>query len=278
MKILLTGASGNVGSATHRWLKKISPSPSIYLASRHPKSENDVLFDFLNASTYAKAFTGIDLLFLLRPPQISDVNKYFAPLLQTAKEKGIQKIVFLSVQGVEKSSIIPHHKIEKLIVEGGFHYVFLRPGYFMQNLTTTLLSEIKAKQTISLPAGKAVFNWIDVENIGEFAAHMILHFDLHKNRAYEITGKENLSFFEVAEKMRNILDEDIRYRPMNLLSFFFLKKKQGVATPFILVMIMLHFLPRFQSAPPISNWYMQITGKEPTPIKAFLRREKETFY
>jgi hypothetical protein len=50
----------------------------------------------------------IDVLFLLRPPHISEVETYFNPLLQSAKENNIKKIVFLSVQGAEKSKIIPH--------------------------------------------------------------------------------------------------------------------------------------------------------------------------
>jgi hypothetical protein len=40
----------------------------------------------------------------------------------------------------------------------------------MQNLTTALLPEIKKHQSITLPSGKGVFNWIDVKNIAEAIA------------------------------------------------------------------------------------------------------------
>jgi len=79
---------------------------------------------------------------LLRPPQISDVKKYFAPLVETAKKSSIKHIVFLSVQGVDNSKIIPHHKIEKSIVDSKIIYTFLRPAYFMQNFTTTLRNDL----------------------------------------------------------------------------------------------------------------------------------------
>jgi hypothetical protein len=49
-------------------------------------------------------------------------------------------------------------------------------SYFMQNLTTTLLPEIVKQKRITLPSGKAKFNWIDVKNIGEATAHLILNF------------------------------------------------------------------------------------------------------
>ncbi|MEZ5024288.1 MAG: hypothetical protein R2728_13685 [Chitinophagales bacterium] len=52
-------------------------------------------------------FKDIDLLFLLRPPHISKVDEYFQPLFRSAKNNGIDKVVFLSVQGAEKSKMIP---------------------------------------------------------------------------------------------------------------------------------------------------------------------------
>jgi hypothetical protein len=36
----------------------------------------------------------------------------------------------------------------------------------MQNLTTTLASEIQIKRQNILPSAKAKFNWIDIRNIG----------------------------------------------------------------------------------------------------------------
>ncbi|HKL36465.1 MAG TPA: hypothetical protein VJ899_09270 [Salegentibacter sp.] len=51
---------------------------------------------------------------MLRPPQIADVDKIFVPLMEEIKQSSVKHIVFLSVQGVEKNKIIPHHKIEKI--------------------------------------------------------------------------------------------------------------------------------------------------------------------
>lgn len=97
-----------------------------------------VVFDFEKRETFEPAFFGVDRVFHLRPPHISDVEKYFVPLFTSMVENKIKDIVFLSVQGAEKSKTIPHNKIERLIEKYGFDFIFLRPGYFMQNLTTTL--------------------------------------------------------------------------------------------------------------------------------------------
>ena len=77
-------------------------------------------FDFENEQTHEEAFFKVDILFLLRPPHISDVDKYFKPLLERAKNCDIENVVFLSVQGAEKSKVIPHNKIEHLIKALGF--------------------------------------------------------------------------------------------------------------------------------------------------------------
>jgi len=45
----------------------------------------------------------------------------------------------------------------------------------------------------------------------------------------------------------------------------------------IIVLILLHFLPRFQKEPKISDFYERLTGKKPTDLKSFIEREKKKF-
>jgi len=190
------------------------------------------------------------------------------------KENGVGEIVFLSVQGAEKSTVIPHNKIEKLIREFNINHVFLRPSYFMQNLTTTLLNDIQSKRKIILPAGKAVFNWIDVENIGETCAILLERFSAFENRAIELTGYENENFYTVAALISESVAENIVFENVGPLRFFSLKKREGMIPGMIMVMIMLHFLPRFQKPPVISMFYEELTGRKPTTLRQFIERRK----
>lgn len=284
-RILVTGATGNIGSEVIRFLPESSEEFEITAAVRNVGKAKKAFadspnlnfrrFDFEEPESFAEAFNGIDLLFLLRPPPISKVEEVFRPLLKSAKENGIQRMVFLSVQGVEKSTVIPHHKIERLIEKLCFDFIFVRPSYFMQNLTSTLQDEIVNKRSITLPSGKAKFNWIDVENIGEACAILLTDFDSHQNKAYEITGKENKTFSEVTDLMTRIIGVKITYKSVNPVWFFFSKKKQGLESGFALVMTLLHFMPRLQDPPAISNEYQKLTGKKPTTLAEFIKREKE---
>ena len=286
-KILITGATGNVGFEVIRFLEKNGTPNTIIAGVRSierakkifkdfPKTEL-VNFDFEQPETFDNALKGIDTIFLLRPPHISDIEKYFRPLIQKIKEHNVNEIVFLSVQGAEKSKVIPHNKIERLIQEFKLDYVFLRPAYFMQNLTTSLLDDIKTKRQIILPSGKAKFNWIDIENIGETCSVLLNEFSDYRNRAIELTGKENINFFKVVDLINASINRPIRFTSVSPFEFYKIKKKEGMIIGMIIVMIMLHFLPRFQKEPVISDNYEKITGKKPTGLSEFIEREKLKF-
>lgn len=282
-KVLITGATGNVGLAVIKALYPLPPGFTIYAGLRDVAADNALLtgydlhsvaFDFTDSSTYQPALSRCDVLFLLRPPQISDVETYFKPLIAEAKQQGVSHIIFLSVQGVERSSIIPHHKIEKLIAGSGVPYTFLRPAYFMQNFTTTLRRDLVARREIFLPAGQAKFTLVDVADVGKVAAAVIHSPAAYRNQAFDLTSSDRLSFQEMADQLSAGLGTRISYRSPNLLRFFIQKRRERVPAMFILVMIMLHYLPRFQTPPPIADWITRITGTPAKDFKQFIAEHK----
>lgn len=286
-RILVTGATGTIGPEVIQYLSELSSEVEICAAVRnkeHARSQFSdypnlkfVSFDFEAPSTFDVAFQDIDQLFLLRPPHLSDIDQVFKPLLEAAKARTIKNIVFLSVQGAGETTIIPHAKIERLIQTMGFTYTFVRPSYFMQNLTTTLRQEIVQKHQITLPAGSAKFNWVDARNVGEFAAHSILKIDERANQAFDVTGQENLPFSHVADLLTELTENTITYKSINPVRFYFKKKNEGLPHDFALVMTALHFIPRLQSEPEKSDHYQNITGKSPNTLRSFLEREIAQF-
>jgi uncharacterized protein YbjT (DUF2867 family) len=286
--LLITGATGNIGLEVIRGLKEIAPQINILAGSHSVEKSKKALadytvsefrkIDFADSSTFDSALKDIDIVFLLRPPQLADVPKYFAPFIQAMKERNIAKIVFLSVQGAEKQKYIPHYKIEQLILDAGMDYVFLRPGYFMQNLTTTLSHEIKTQNKIVVPSGNLKFNWVDAQDIGLAGAYILNDFEKYKNRSFELTGSEFAGFHEVAAVLSDVLGRTIRYESPNLIRYILNKQKQGILLPMIFVMIMLHFFPRFgKNNPRLTNTVTNITGRRPGTIREFAEREKVDF-
>lgn len=235
-------------------------------------------FDFENPETFDAALENIDVVFILRPPDIADVKKYFIPLFDIMRAKKVNKVVFLSVQGVENQKFIPHYKIEKAILDYKFDYIFLRPSYFMQNLTTTFLKGIKEQKKIFIPSGNLKFNWVDTKDIGSVGAKIMLDFDNYKNQEYEITGKDFEDFNYVCELLTEILNLEIKYESPNIFKFYSQKKKSGNKSMMIFVMLMLHYLPRLKKNKiRLTDTVEKIADKEPITLREFIQREKESF-
>ncbi len=285
--ILVTGATGNVGTEVIRYLSEGDQGHHVIAAVRDVASDKQHFtdfpnldyyhFDFSKPETWGPALAETDYVFLLRPPAMSDVAEDLVPLLDRMKEAGVSGVVLLSVQGADKSKLIPHHKAEVAIRERGIPHVFLRPSYFMQNLTTTLYSDIRDKRKIILPAGTAEFLWVDVANIGEAAAAIFKNFHLHAGQALDITGTERENFYTVAALISRVIPDKIKFYSPNLLHFFWIKKREGVNADMIFVLTLLHYLKRFQARSPISDNYHRLTGKQPTTLEEFISREREKF-
>jgi len=285
MKVLITGATGNVGMEVIKSLQNMVHTHDVYAGVRNLDTDKIKfanlnvkvsVFDFLDVTSYHSALHKVDVLFLLRPPQISGIEKYFKPLIQTCQATGVKHIVFLSVQGVENSKIIPHHKIEKLIADSGIPYTFLRPAYFMQNFTTTLRKDLVKNKQIFLPAGNAKFTLIDVRDIGAVAAAILTNLAPHINKAYDLTCTEKMTFQEMAMTLSKTLGTKIQFKSPNLISFFLTKRKENIPAMFILVMIMLHYLPRFQAEPATTDWVEKIIHRQPITFEQFIQDHKSS--
>ena len=283
-KILITGATGNVGEQVIKFLVLKQGNFEILAGvrdlgdgHRFPNFPDvkPVRFDFGKKALVDEALAKVDILFLLRPPQLINIKSYFEPLIQSAVKYKVRHIVFLSVQGAEKNSFIPHHKIEKLILDSKLNYTFLRPAYFMQNFTTTLKTDLIEHNRIYLPAGGAVFTLIDLEDVGKVAAEVLSHTQGHQNKAYTLTANQKLNFKQMADSLSRHLNRSITYKSPNPLVFLWKMKQRGHSVKFILVLIMLHYLPRFKSAPNISKSVKTITGFEPNSFSTFIQKNKK---
>jgi len=280
--ILITGATGNVGHALLQKLRD-EENVNIYAAGRSIEkmkkqidndSINYVKHDFKDESTYESALVNIDTVFLMRPPAISKVKKYIRPFLVKIKENKIKQVIFLSLQGAEKNIVVPHHRVEKYIKNLNIPYTFLRPSFFMQNLSTTHQKEIKEKNEIFIPAGKGKTNFIDIKDIAAAARKVILE-DGHINKAYKLTGPENLDYYEIAEVMSEILNKKIEYKDPSIFQFFKRKRQEGYSIIHTLVMIGLYSASKYGSVAKKTDEFKQLMERKPITFKEFVRDHKE---
>jgi uncharacterized protein YbjT (DUF2867 family) len=281
-KILVLGALGNVGSEVVKSL--LAQGVPVRAADIYPNKITErfrdevepVLFDFSRPETFSSTFSGIRRLFLIRPPQISNIQKDMVPALDAAKAAGVHHIVFLSIIGIEQNTVVPHYKVEQWLVNSGLDYTFLRSNFFMQNLNTTHRDEIRKKDEIFVPVKNARTSFLDVRDIGAVAA-VVLTEPGHERKAYDLTGGEALDYYQVADIFSEVLERKIEYKNPSTLSFFFRQLRGKSNLAFALVTTWLYSNTRNGMANVVTNDVEHLLGRKPISMRQYVLDNKESW-
>jgi uncharacterized protein YbjT (DUF2867 family) len=272
--ILITGATGNVGSEVVKALqgrnvRVVAAVTDLQQLDPHlaPDTER-IRFVFGEEATYAPAFQGVDAVFLLRPPQISDARHLINPAIDAMEAAGVRAVTFLSVQGAQSNPLVPHHAIEKHLERSGLEYTFLRAAFFMQNLSTTHRDDIRLHDDIMVPAGSGRTAFVDVRDLAAVAA-MTLTKTGHANRAYELTSDEDLTYDEVAQILSEVLGRTIRYPHPNVLQFWERMHERHQPVGYVLVMTALYAVAALGKAGHLSGDTRRLLARAPISFGQF---------
>jgi len=223
-KILITGATGNVGGAvldnlgtTDVSLRMLTRDES-KAQSLRDRGVEAVVGDFLKPETLAPALEGVSTVFLLTPispeqvPQASNV-------IRAAKESGNDpRVVRLSVHQASPEAPTrisrQHAQIEDELTSSGLPYTLLRPQSFMQN-TLMAAPTVAAQGKIYQPFKNGKLGMIDVRDIGEVAAKVLTE-EGHEGKVYTLTGPAAISFYDVAQALSEVLVKEVSYIDISL--------------------------------------------------------------
>ncbi len=277
--VLVTGATGNVGSEVIVQLVKrgipvkaaVRPTGS----GTAPEGAVPVAFDFERPETFLSALDGVDRVFLMRPPQMSDASA-MRPFVEAMSEAGIEHVVFMSVQGAGSNPFVPHHGIESLLKKSGLSWTFLRPSFFMQNLSTTHCADIRDHDEICVPAGKGRTNFIDATDIAEAAA-VCLTSRGHERKAYEITGSEALTYEQVASTLSAACGRTISYSRPSAKQFKERMRAAGHPDEFISVMASIYALAKFGMAAGTTDEFERLVGRKPITFAEWAASNADCF-
>lgn len=283
MKVLVTGASGNVGSYAVKEL--LNMGEQIVAAGTNTKRLKNmfgdkvdaVQFDFTNEATFEDALDDVDRVFLMRPPHLGKPQDLY-PFIHAMKSRNIKLVSFLSLMGVENNRIPPHHKIEKYIERLGIPYAHIRPGFFMQNISGIHSLEIREQDRIFIPAGKSKTSFIDAGDIGFSIATLLHEPEKYKNTEHTITGPEALDYYQIAEILSRITGRKIIYdRPGYIKYRNYYIKKRGLDKAYVNVTVALYFMTRMGTAKAVTDGFYKLTGKKPRTFMDFAQENIEVF-
>lgn len=277
--VLVTGSTGNVGSEVVAQLLERNVDVRGSVVPGHgkvaPHGAATVELDFEDSATFDQALSGVDRVFLLRPPHLSDA-KAMRPFIDSMRNRGISQVVFLSVQGAGSNPLVPHHGIEQYLKKSGLNWTILRPSFFMQNLSTTHRASICHHGEVYVPAGHGRTNFIDVADIGEASA-IVLTTPGHDRKAYELTGPEALTYSEVAASLSAACDRTITYPAPSAKQFATRMASEGYDSAFISVMKSIYAIAKFGMAGGTTDELEKLLGRRPTTLAEWARRNAHFF-
>jgi len=289
-KILITGATGNVGRATVSYLlEQKSQDYQIVAAvrqSEHPELMDPktagmgdarvVNFEFDEPGTYAAALKGVTKLLLIRPNQVSDVSRHIFPFLDQVEKSGVKQIVFVSIVGAERNRVFANHRIETHLKKMSIPYTIVRPSLYMQNLIALHGQEIRQNDRIFIPAGAGMVNYIDARDVARVVAELLTK-PGHEGKEYEITGQEPMDFYKIAALFSAELGREIKYARPLTIKFIRQKMSEKKGMPFIVTLSLLYGAARNGKMGHISNVFQELTGTEPRRLVDFIHENRKSW-
>jgi uncharacterized protein YbjT (DUF2867 family) len=279
--VLVTGATGTVGRQVVRRLLDAGEPVRAAARSREAVVEafgdtvEPVVLDFTDPSTWDAAYAGVRRVFLLRPPQLSRPKTQMLPCLEHARAAGVEHVVLLSLQGAEHNPVVPHAALERWLRRSGLSWTFVRASFFMQNLTTVHVTDIRDRDEIMLPAGRGVTAFVDAHDVAAVAAAALLDPAAHRHRAWTPTGRQSLTYAEVATTLSEVLGRRVTYRRPGVLAYSrHARRVLQMPVGMVLVTTAIYTAARLGRAGGLTGDVSTVLGRPPVTLEEFARRER----
>jgi uncharacterized protein YbjT (DUF2867 family) len=206
-KILVTGATGQQGGALARLL--LQKKHEVYALIRNtepesPKAQNLrnlgaklIKGDLDNPESLEQATNGVDSVFLMGTwveVGTEGETRRGKMMVDIAKVKKIEHLVYSSVVNADKNTGIPHfeskYKVEQHIKNSGIPYTIIGPTFFMDNLLSYSRAGLQQGQ-LALPLSPSlILQQSALENIAEFFALVLERRNSFLGKRIDITSDE----------------------------------------------------------------------------------------
>lgn len=221
-KIIITGASGQLGRSIVQGLLEKMAAQDLILITRTPAKLSSFAElgaevrhgDFDDPASLRTAFQGGGKLMLISGTRVGERVVQHRAAIEAAVAAGVQHIVYTSFVGVHPDNpaeaMHDHGTTEAMMQESGLAWTALRDGHYADAMVRDMGPNIMASgEWVSCAEdGKEALVWR--EDCVDCAV-AVLTGEGHENRVYNITGPELLSLAQVATMMGDATGRAIRY-------------------------------------------------------------------
>lgn len=221
MTILVTGATGNVGSRLIPLLVEGGHDVRAMVRSEGRADgpagagATSVTADWQDPASLSRAMEGIETLFLVTPAHPL-AAEWASAALTCARRSGVSRVVRLSALKASPDGPADnnrqHGRTDREVRESGLGFCILQPNFYMQSLLASLDS-LRSDGALYWGLGDGRVGLVDVRDIADAAAAVIADCRWD-GRDHALTGPESLSFHELADILSAVLGRAVAYRPV----------------------------------------------------------------
>jgi uncharacterized protein YbjT (DUF2867 family) len=278
--ILVTGATGNIGSPT---VENLASRPGVTVraavharpAGSLPDNVETVEVDIDEPETLVAAAIGVDAAFLITPSVPNQVE-LAERAVNALKSAGVPRLVRLSAIGADWQDAAlfmrEHTETEKQIIASGIPYTFVRPNSYMSNFLTFYRPDPEGN--IRLPLGQAGVSYIDPRDVAGVAAH-VLTSEGHVGKGYTLTGPKAVTVDEIAAAISEATGRSISYVDVPEEAMRQGMLSQGLPPAVVDGVVDLFATNRAGKAAVVTDAVRDITGRPPRSFQEFARDHAE---
>ncbi|MGP3561841.1 SDR family oxidoreductase [Geobacillus sp. BK01] len=275
MNILVTGATGKLGTKVVETLLKSVPAHQLAVSVRQPeKAEHlrargvDVRHgDFDRPETLETAFQGIDRLLIISTDGDNETRiRQHTNAVNAAQLAQVGFIAYTSLANASKSRLAlaeVHRVTEEAIANTGIPYSFLRNNWYLENEIGTVQAVLAGAPWVT-SAGTGKVGWALRQDYAEAAA-AVLAGDGHENTIYELSGPL-MTQEELAAALGAVLGKDVPVQQVDDAAYADIMKKAGLPDPLVSFLVDIQRGIREGSLEIESNDFEKLLGRPVTPI------------
>jgi NAD(P)H dehydrogenase (quinone) len=281
--ILVTGATGQLGSVVIENLLKTTPASEVAVLVRDENKATDLkakgveirVGSYHDKASLATALQGIEKVLLISSNDFNDRLGQHKNVVDAAKNAGVKHIFYTGVtmKDIETSPLKPllgdHYQTEDYIKESGLTYTFLQNSLYFEVVPMFVGAGV-LETGIFFPAGDGKVAFAARQDLGEATAK-ILTTEGHENKTYNLTGSETYSFAEIAEELSNLTGKTVTYTSPEPAAFEGMLKQFGLPEGIVVMSVLFAAGIKNDDFSSPSDTLEQFLGRKTTDLKTFLK-------
>lgn len=224
MKIAITGATGQLGHLVIDALLKRTDASQIIALVRNESKAEDLNnkgvelrhFDYDQPEQLAASLEGVDKLLLISANEVGRRTPQHQAVIEAVKTAQVPYIAYTSLLRAD-SNPMPlakeHVETEKLILESGLSYTFLRNNWYNENYLANVNPAIEHGALYGA-AQNGQISSASRQDYAEAAAEVLTTHG-HDNKTYELAGSDSFTLTDMAAYISEASKKEVKYQDLS---------------------------------------------------------------